>query len=169
MKILFRLIIISILLITLSGCSLLPGAAAPTAPSEADSEKARQSLVDFFQLLHAGQYQAAAELYAGDYQWLIDSNPDVPAADAAALLERGCTQNGLVCLEVLNIKPLPAAGADEVSFQVEFQWEDGSLFVLGPCCGADETEMPPVSTFEYRLLRGPDGSWGVADLPPYVP
>jgi hypothetical protein len=46
---------------------------------------------------------------------------------------------------------------------------DGSLFVLGPCCGANETEMPPVSQFEYKVTRDASGQFVVMDLPPYVP
>jgi hypothetical protein len=58
---------------------------------------------------------------------------------------------------------------DMYVFQVEFNNPDGSLFVLGPCCGASETEMPPVSQFEYGVARNADGKFLVMELPPYVP
>ncbi|MCI0551542.1 MAG: hypothetical protein L0287_11345, partial [Anaerolineae bacterium] len=54
-------------------------------------------------------------------------------------------------------------------FQVEFNNADGTLFVRGPCCGANETEMPPVSQFEYRVSMTAPGKFTVMDLPPYVP
>jgi hypothetical protein len=56
-----------------------------------------------------------------------------------------------------------------VTVDVEFSLPDGTLFVLGPCCGATETEMPPVSSFAFRVQRQPDGAYAVLDLPPYVP
>ena len=58
---------------------------------------------------------------------------------------------------------------DSYIFQVEFNNPDGSLFVLGPCCGADETEMPPVSQFEYTVSRKAEGKFVVMNTPPYVP
>jgi len=38
---------------------------------------------------------------------------------------------------------------DSYVFQVKFNNPDGSLFILGPCCGASETGMPPVSQLKY--------------------
>ncbi len=58
---------------------------------------------------------------------------------------------------------------DSYIFQVEFSNLDGSLFVLGPCCGANETEMPPVSQFEYTVSRNADHRFVVMNTPPYVP
>ena len=159
------------MMIILSISSCVPAlATSPPAPSEDTHEQdARQALVEFFRLLHDGRYQQAAGLYAGSYQWLIDSNPDISPSDTAALLERGCRQNGLMCLEVRSSAVVLMTYPTGYLFRVEFNLDDGTLFVLGPCCGADETEMPPVSTFQYQVLQGEKGSWGVADLPPYVP
>ena len=58
---------------------------------------------------------------------------------------------------------------DAYIFQVEFNNPDGSLFVLGPCCGATETEMPPVSQFQFTVIRNADGRFVVMNTPPYVP
>ena len=55
------------------------------------------------------------------------------------------------------------------TFTVTFRNRDGSTFVLGPCCGADATEMPPVSEFEYHVELTNSGDFRVLDLPVYVP
>lgn len=152
----------------------LIGCASPPIDSTAESlsndeAAAKQVLVEFFQLLNEGKYQQASLSYAGSYEWLAGNNPDLPASDQGALLEYGCRYNGLMCLEVQNAIPDPAASPSEMVFLVEFEMADGSLFILGPCCGEDETTMPPVSQFQYRVLKGEDGVWRVTDLPPYVP
>jgi len=167
-----KLVIITLLLVfslSLGGCDPRLATNQPTLSVNTDQKDALQALVDFFQLLHDGDYQAGAALYAGSYEWLIGNNPDISPADPGALLERGCRQNGLMCLAVLTADPLPSTSPSQYIFQVEFKMEDGSLFVLGPCCGATETEISPVSQFQYQVEKDEDGSWGVTDLPPYVP
>jgi hypothetical protein len=123
-------------------------------------------LIQFFDLLNTKQYAEADLLYGGDYEQLQIFNPN--AADHVALWESGCERAGLQCLKVRSATFENLQG-DTYIFQVEFSNADGSLFVLGPCCGADETEMPPVSLFEYRVARTSDGSFRVMDLPPYTP
>ena len=76
--------------------------------------------------------------------------------------------SGLQCLTVRTATFKNLQG-DTYVFQVEFNNPDGSLFILSPCCGADETEMPPVSQFEYKVTRNASGQFMVMDLPPYVP
>ena len=58
---------------------------------------------------------------------------------------------------------------DSCIFQVEFNNPGGSLFVLGPCSGANKTEMPPISQFEYTVSRNADRRFVVMNTPPYVP
>jgi len=41
----------------------------------------------------------------------------------------------------------------EFRFIVEFKYDDGTLIMLGPCCGATETDMPPKSQFPYTVVR----------------
>jgi len=76
--------------------------------------------------------------------------------------------SGLQCLTIRRATFKNLQG-DTYLFQVEFNNPDGSLFVLGPCCGANETEMPLVSQFEYKVTRNASGQFVVMDLPPYVP
>ena len=60
------------------------------------------------------------------------------------------------------------ASPTEFKFVVEFSWDDGSLFVRGPCCGASETDMPPQSQFTVLVIKV-DDRFLVQQLPVYVP
>jgi hypothetical protein len=146
----------------LTGCSA--GGDAPP-PREA----AQQAVIDFFALLHEERYQEATELYGGTYDELIYMNPGQDPSDHAALLRNGCTMNGLQCLEVLGTTPTQAGSGTRFVFDVQFKNEDGSLFVLGPCCGATATEMPPLDTFLIAVETTSEGRYVVMDLPVYVP
>ena len=84
------------------------------------------------------------------------------------LLANACEINGHKCL-LARIAIFKELRGDKYVFQVEFSNPDGSLFVLGPCCGANETEMPPVSQFEYTVTKIAEGEFVVMNLPPYVP
>lgn len=155
--------------ITVAGCTWLSPTTTNAQGSDQDEEAARQTLEDFFRQLSSGDYQRAASLYAGSYDWLIDNNPGVSPDDHATLLENGCRYNGLQCLESSAILPDTTSSDMGYSFLVAFRAPDGSLFVQGPCCGTTETEQPPVSQFQYHVKRFDDGSFGVLELPPYVP
>jgi hypothetical protein len=157
-----------ILLIILFLASCAPQATpAPTSLPSTTSE-AQAVLIRFFDLLNAHQYAEADLLYGGEYEQLQVFNPSSDPADHAALWSWSCEYAGLQCLKV-RTATFKVLQGDTVVFQVEFNNADGGLFALGPCCGADETEMPPVSQFEYRLARDSDGKFKVMDLPPYVP
>ncbi len=130
-------------------------------------EAAQQALVDYFTALSQEQYSKAIALYGGSYESLIAMNPDINSFDLDRLWENGCTVNGLQCLAVLSATLKEQVGNTFV-FTVEFSKPDGSRFVLGPCCGASETEMPPVGQFEYRVEKINDG-YRVLDLPVFVP
>ena len=132
-----------------------------------DQESAHQVLVDFFQYLSSAQYEDAAKLFAGDYEVLRGNNPGVGSQDYIQLLQNACQFNGFQCLPVLTSEFKEQKGDIQV-FTVEFSNPDGSLFVLGPCCGADETEQPPQSQFEFRVQKM-GGDFKVLDLPVYVP
>lgn len=155
-------------ILILVGCSSQP-AGTPTPISLASTaSEAQEVLIQFFDLLNAKQYVEADFLYGGEYEQLQVFNPSSDPADHAALWSWSCEFAGLQCLKVRTATFENLQGDTHI-FQVEFSNSDGSLFVLGPCCGANETEMPPVSQFEYRVTRDSDGKFKVMDLPPYVP
>jgi len=130
--------------------------------------EAHEVLVSFLTLLHAKKYAEAVPLYGGDYDSLLVFNPQIDPEDKIALWTWACDNQLLRCLEV-RLATFKNLSGDSYVFQVEFSNPDGSLFVLGPCCGANETEMPPVSQFEYTVSRNAEHRYVVMDLPPYVP
>jgi hypothetical protein len=137
-------------------------------PAEAsDLDLARHTLLAFFTLLHDGRYAEAAPLYGGPYDVIEDNNPDIPKDDYAALWQAVCTHQTL-CLSVAQIVEEKAVAQDEFEFVVEFIWRDGTLFKLGPCCGATEAEMPPVWQFPYAVQKI-DGEFLVMEGPVYIP
>lgn len=124
--------------------------------------------MDFLTLLHTKSYAEVAPLYGGEYEALQVFNPEIEPNDHVGLWTWACDHQLLQCLEVRSTTFKELRG-DTYVFQVEFSNPDGSLFVLGPCCGATETEMPSVSQFEFRVDRVAGSKFVVLDAPPYVP
>jgi len=152
----------------LVGCSTQTATFPTSTALPSTAKEAYESLVKFFDLLNAKQYAEADALYGGDYEQLKVFSADVAPSDHAGLWSNACELSGLQCLKV-HTATFKILQGDTYIFQVEFNNPDGSLFVLGPCCGANETEMPPVSQFEYKVSRNVGGKFVVMDLPPYVP
>ena len=139
----------------------------PTSLTSTMSE-AHDVLVNFLNLLHTRNYEDAVPLYGGNYESLQVFNPQIDPTDHLALWEFVCENKLLQCLEVRSATWKNLTGTT-YNFLVEFNNPDGSLFVLGPCCGANETEMPPVSQFEYTVTRNEAMKFVVMNTPPYVP
>lgn len=164
--------ILLFVMILLVSCAAQPVTPAPTQPElttlpSAVSE-AYQVLIDFLTLLHTKNYADAVPLYGGDYEQLQVFNPEIDPNDLVALWSWACDNELLRCLEVRSATFQEIVG-DSYIFQIEFNNPDGSLFVLGPCCGANETEMPSVSQFEFTVTPNADGKFVVMNTPPYVP
>jgi hypothetical protein len=147
----------------------LPKATIQPATAADDQSEAEAALITFFDLLQTGRYTEAAEYYGGSYESLARWNPAVDASDHAELLRNGCTVNGLQCLQPRAVTQMESTPTGEYTFLVEFETTGGDLFVLGPCCGADETEQPPVSQWSFHVLKNNAGRYLVMDLPPYAP
>jgi len=154
---------------SLALAAVLAACSGPKSPAPDDAQLAQEALVAFFADLHAGRYAQAAQAYAGTYETMIDHNPSLDPADHAALFRNACTINGAQCLEVRSAELLPTVAAQEFRFEVEFQLEDGSVLVQGPCCGGSETDFPPVSAFTYTVSKGEDGRFRILDMPVYMP
>ena len=155
-----RKIIFIILIIFLAACSsLLPGQ---------ELKLAEEAAIEFFQLLSQGQYVEADLLYGSDYTALISMNPDIPPDDHTAMWKNGCELNGLQCLPILRVVKSEKFSLNEFFLTIEFKNADGSVFVLGPCCGASEQEMPPVSQFPVDIIER-DGRYYITSLPVFVP
>jgi len=157
-------------IILLISCAPRPLATTEPTPTSLPStaSEAQEVLITFFQLMNSKNYAVGDVLYGGNYETMQSWNPDVDPSDHVTLWSKACEQNGLQCLLARTVT-LKELQGDTFVFQVEFSNPDGSLFVLGPCCGANENEMPPVSKFEYQVIRNSNGKFVVMDLPPYVP
>ena len=127
--------------------------------------RARQALVDYFTALHSGDYDRAVQLYGGSYLSLLNDYPIHDPHDHAGLFAWGCESLLHRCLLLKTIQPKDQS-TDTYRFTVEFQNDDGSLFLLGPCCGG---EGDPQSQFIYTVTRTREGKFLVMDLPVYVP
>ena len=147
---------------------LLSSCSNPSSNNEKELATAQTTLESFFTLLAHGAYEQAAGLYGSDYEGLRSMNSAIPADDYASLWKYGCASNGYQCLD---IKDVVKASMDEQGifhFIVEFKLSNGNLLVVGPCCGADATQMPPRSQFEYTVRRN-KGVFLVLDPPVFVP
>lgn len=138
-----------------------------TPAGASDMDMAQHTLLTFFTLLHEGRYSEAVSLYGGDYDTLRIQNPDVSPEDYPALWRASCGRQ-TPCLLVSRIVEEKIISQDEFEFVVEFVWLDGTLFKLGPCCGATEAEMPPVWQFPYTVKKV-DGLFKVMEGPVYIP
>jgi hypothetical protein len=96
-----------------------------------------------------------------------DNNPDIPEDDYEGLWQVACARQTL-CLSLARIVEQKPVAQDEFEFVVEFIWRDGTLFKLGPCCGATEAEVPPVWQFPYTVKKI-SGGFRVMEGPVYVP
>lgn len=134
-----------------------------------DELRAQDVLTKFFALLEEGAYAEAVEHYGGDYSILRDWNPAFDPSKRASLLQQGCEINGLMCLSARQVTFEGLESTASFKFSVQFQNADGSLFVRGPCCGANATEQPPESEFEYTVVKDAAGRFWVMGLPPSVP
>ena len=143
---------------------------APTLVLSAEDEEklALKTLLDFFDLLHAGEYEQASHLYGGSYETLMYLNPSIYPKDKEAYFKNGCEINGLQCLRVSEAVLQEPVLPHEFRFIVEFKIDDGTRFVLRPCCGATETEMPPKWQFPYTVKRVGD-HFRVMELPLLMP
>ncbi len=130
--------------LVLNACTVQPPAAIETSAAET-------ALREFFGALSAGNYEAAAALYGGSYEQLRAMNPASDPDDLAALWRAGCEVNGLVCLPVGQVIERAKVSETETLFTVEFRRDDGGLFSLGLCCGAEESAAAPHTSFEFRV------------------
>jgi len=164
----------SFLPILIAAGSLLLGSCGPgpisTGSQEGnDAQIATETLLQFLSNLHEGRYEEAAASYGGTYETMIDHNPSINPADHASLMKNACEINGAQCLEVENAQLIGQTTPGQFTFSLQFQQQDGALYVRGPCCGASETDEPAQSLFPVSVKKTPEGTFLVLDMPPYSP
>lgn len=141
----------------------------PSTETLSDDQLALHVLVDFLESLHDGKYDEAAQLHGGTYEFMIDHNPGIDPNDHTALLQNACTINGAQCLQVKTAGLDKKVTNKEFVFKVDLLNADGTLFVLGPCCGGNETEFPPQSIFYFTVVKVDKDKFIVMNMPPYAP
>jgi hypothetical protein len=156
-----RVILLVVLLAALTGC-------APDSGGD-EMQAAQTELVAYFAMLAHGDYELAAGMMADNpdfWDMAQANNPDVDPGDEAALLQAVCERQSL-CMPVHDVVDGEEVKEGVYRFTVRFALE-GEVFVLGPCCGADESEMPPISEFSYEVIKAGDRFLVEAE-PLYVP
>jgi len=131
-------------------------------------DSAQAVMLAFMNDLHDGRYVQAAAHYQPDHDaLLISMNPDLDPDNLPALLQRGCEQNGFMCMLVEEILQIETTSSGTFLFTVAFINANGERFALGPCCGEEDDRLP-LEEFEIRVSCS-TGECMVLDLPPYVP
>lgn len=156
-----RVTVLVITLAVLAGCA--------SQPDTDELQAAQTELVAYFASLAHGDYETAAAMMADNpdfWEMAQANNPDVDPDDEAVLLRAVCERQSL-CMPVHDVVDGEEVKEGEYRFTVRFALE-GEVFVLGPCCGADETEMPPISEFSYEVIKDGDRFMVKAE-PLYVP
>ncbi len=161
-----RISLALILALLTHGCATSGQVAAPPSSPE---DAARDALRGFFAALHDRRYTDAVSLYGGPWHTMRDHNPSLPPNDFPALMRNACETNGASCLLPRTITLEQAISETEFRFLVEFQYDDGSVFIRGPCCGASPSDDPPQSLFPYLVVKDSQGYFLVTDMPPYTP
>ncbi|MEX2143532.1 MAG: hypothetical protein WD740_02975, partial [Anaerolineales bacterium] len=102
----------------------LASCASPAPPTETETnalDQAQQTLIEFFDLLVAGNYDRATALHVADadfYDTLKRDNPEIDPNDQAALLQAACTFQ-LRCMRILRVVSRQGLGANQFQFVVE--------------------------------------------------
>jgi hypothetical protein len=125
-----------------------------------DEDEAKGVLIAFLNALYHKDYALAAATYGGDYAALQDWNPDVGPDDYAKLWERGCTTNGLQCLEPRNIVFASQPAPTLFTFHVWFNSPDSPQTFALPN-GRD--------MFDLTVTKATANDYFVETPPPYHP
>ena len=164
----FCLLLLSIMTVLLISCTAQQSLLTAT-DNLTDYERAQYTLMEFLKNLNDGKYDEAAQVYGGSYQTMIDQNPGTDSNDHTTLLENACTLNGMQCLQAKIIGLEEEFPNEKYVFLVEFLDHNGTLFMLGPCCGDDEASSPPQSVFLFTVIKTDQNKFTVMDMPPYAP
>ena len=148
-------------------CLILFLLGLPSCERHSDSNDAQKILLDYLTFLNQGRYEQAAELYGGAYDILTDWNPDLESDKPAALLERGCTINGLQCQPVASIMARPDSAPGKFRFDVVFSDTDDSRVELSSQ-DAESAEAGSGTSFPFTVVAT-DSGFKVMELPVYVP
>lgn len=132
---------------------------------------AGKTLNQFFSYLHDKKFDKALELFEPSdeergWESMESFSPTEERNDKVKMLKNYCEVVG-TCFKskVLEVKKINDA---EYELTAQFIEDNGSVFVLGPCCGATEEEMPAQKEFKYKVKKI-NGDFKVTNAPVYRP
>lgn len=111
----------------------------------------------FYTALHDGRYNAASQLYGGNYDLLRGYNPYTDPNDKAGLLNAACTQNGFQCLRPAALYSVGETSDRNLVFELSFLRSNGNLY----------KDRNGRTEFPVTVRIGNDGRYRVQELPPY--
>jgi hypothetical protein len=164
-KILFTIFLCSIVVLT--GCSNTSN----KINEQDDLSIAENALISFFDHLDSQNFEKALELFelnhsADSWEGLeIFSLPE-ERDNRAQVLKNYCAATG-TCLKAMVIDTIKE-NEETYNLLVQFKRADGSIFILGPCCGATEEEMPSQKEFNFKVKKI-NNEFKVITTPIYVP
>ncbi|MFZ3136593.1 MAG: ankyrin repeat domain-containing protein [Thermodesulfovibrionales bacterium] len=156
---------------------LAKGTAESHVPVEVDEElqAAKETLINFFDYLHDGQYDKAVLLFEpweegtgmhhSSWEGLSSFSLREDRGDKSKVLARYCEAVG-TCLRV-RILDVKKVDISKYRLKVQFLKDDGEIFALGPCCG-EPAETTPQKEFIYFVDRI-NGVYKVRTQPLYTP
>ncbi|RJR31636.1 hypothetical protein C4569_01600 [Candidatus Parcubacteria bacterium] len=160
-KLLFTAALLFIGLVV-SGCTLLKdnnngqqNKADRIVSAQDEITQAQEALITFFKYLSRQDFESALTLFEPDeensWEWIANFTIEEDRNNKAEVLKNYCEAVG-TCLEVKIIEAKKEVD-DVYNLVVQFQKPDGGVFVLGPCCGATEEEMPPQNKFNFTVKK----------------
>ncbi len=131
--------------------------ATPFPINFSDLEKAQEILINVFNYwAKEDSDQVLVLLDAPEnyeyFDWLRIGNYDIPEENLSELLKITCARQRR-CMPIREIIQASQISDTEFIFVIQFALEDGSLYFLDPCCGANATDQPPISEFEYKVIK----------------
>ncbi|MDA8242431.1 MAG: hypothetical protein M0Z67_18930 [Nitrospiraceae bacterium] len=139
-------------------------------------QTAKETLIEFFNYLHGGQYDKAVLLFEpwekgvgrqrSNWEGISSILPPAERSDKGKALGAYYRSVGVpIRAKVLDIKKV---ADNEYKLKIQFLKDDGSIYVYGPCCGATEKEMPSETEFDY-FVQGIKGIYKVRTPPLFRP
>ncbi len=122
-----------------------------------ESTKAEDALVSFFTHLENQDFEKALLFFelddpVNDWEGLESFSPlTEDRRSKANVLKNYCEATG-TCLEARVIET-KKGNNDTYDLVIQFKNPDGSTFVLEPCCGATEEEMPAQDKFDFKVKK----------------
>ncbi len=155
-------------ILTIAFMLMLAGCSSQKQSIDSETQLAETTLTSFFDNLSQQKFDKAVEFFTSDQEMRNNLSIYGPEQKTgkADIMENYCTSVPS-CLKV-NIRDAKKMNDGEYTFKVQFHQKDGKLFILGPCCGATEKEMPPQDTFDFTVKKI-DGIFKVTTPPVYVP